>query len=165
MKQAQSVLNATIEVLGDDFQPGTPVLSYITKPQIEAIVDAVTQSIMSGETDFSDEARTKYDTEAKVRTYTKGMVNNWHRKHKELNGGAAYQAKNPGSRAGSSDPVVRELRKLKAQLEAAGESTAEVQAEIDSRVQQAQASKAKSTPTVDAQKLPEALRHLVKKAS
>ena len=165
MKQSQSVLNATLEVLGSSFQPGTPVLDYITKPEIEAVVDLVTQSILTRETEFSDEARAKYNTDAKVRAYTKGMVNNWHRKGKELNGGAKYQAKNPGSRAGAGDSMVREMKKLKTQLEAAGDFDAakEVQLQIDSRIQEVKPTK--PTPQVDQSILPESLRHLVKKAS
>lgn len=164
MKQAQSVLNATLEVLGDSFDHSQPLLSYITKAQIELVVDAVTQSILSGETDFSPEAKAKYDTDAKVRAYTKGMVNNWHRKSLSLNP-TKYEAKNPGSRAGSSDPMVREMKKLKAQLEAAGDfdTAQEVETQIQARIQEVKPTKAQ--PTINESVLPESLRHLVKKTA
>lgn len=164
MKQAQSVVSATLSVLGNSFDHSQPVLSYITKAQIEQIVDIVTKSILSGETDFSPEAKAKYDTDAKVRAYTKGMVNNWHRKSLNLNP-TKYEAKNPGSRAGSSDPMIREMKKLKAQLEAAGDNDTaqEVEAQIQARI--AEIKPTKTSPTVDTAKLPEALRHLANKAS
>lgn len=162
MKQAQAVVSATQSVLGSDFNQSQPVLSYITKAQIELIVDTVTAQIIAGEVEFG--AKEKYDTDAKVRAYTKGMVNNWHRKSLQLNP-TKYEAKNPGSRAGSSDPMVREMKKLKAQLTAAGDedTAAEVQAQIDSRIQEVKPTKA--LPTINPSALPESLRHLVKKTA
>jgi hypothetical protein len=162
MKQAAAVVNATLEVLGNSFDHSQPILSYITKAQIEQVVDFVTAQIIAGEVEFG--AKDKYDTDAKVRAYTKGMVNNWHRKSLQLNP-TKYEAKNPGSRAGSSDPMVREMKKLKAQLEAAGDldTAQEVQAQIDARIQEVKPSK--PTPTINESVLPESLRHLVKKTA
>lgn len=162
MKQAAAVVNATFEVLGNSFDHSQPILSYITKAQIESVVDFVTTQILAGEVEFG--AKEKYDTDAKVRAYTKGMVNNWHRKSLQLNP-TKYEAKNPGSRAGSSDPMVREMKKLKAQLEAAGDldTAAEVQAQIDSRI--AEVKPTKALPEINTSVLPESLRHLVKKSA
>jgi len=162
MKQAAAVVNATLEVLGNSFDHSQPILSYITKAQIEQVVDQVTQGILAGEVEFG--AKDKYDTDAKVRAYTKGMVNNWHRKSLQLNP-TKYEAKNPGSRAGSSDPMVREMKKLKAQLEAAGDTDTaqEVQAQIDARI--AEVKPSKSLPPINESVLPESLRHLVKKTA
>ena len=162
MKQAQAVVSATQSVLGNDFDASRPVLTYITKAQIELIVGQVTAQIIAGEVEFG--AKEKYDTDAKVRAYTKGMVNNWHRKSLQLNP-TKYEAKNPGSRAGSSDPMVREMKKLKAQLVAAGDddTAAEVQLQIDSRISEVKPTK--SLPTINPSALPESLRHLVKKTA
>ena len=114
MKQSQSVVEATVSVLGDEFRPGTPILTYITKEQTTQVVDLVTDSIMEGLTEFSDQARAKYDDRKKVRSYVVGLVNNWFRKHKELNGGGTYVPKNPGSRI--SDPQLKEMRALRKRL-------------------------------------------------
>ena len=162
MKQAQAVVSATQSVLGDSFDHSQPILTYITKAQIEEVVDLVTAQLIAGEVEFG--AKEKYNTDAKVRAYTKGMVNNWHRKSLQLNP-TKYEAKNPGSRAGSSDPMVREMKKLKAQLTAAGddETAAEVQLQIDSRIQEVKPTK--STPPINTSALPESLRHLVKKTA
>lgn len=162
MKQAAAVVSATQSVLGDSFDNSQPVLSYITKAQIGAVVDLVTAQILAGEVEFG--AKEKYDTDAKVRAYTKGMVNNWHRKSLQLNP-TKYEAKNPGSRAGSSDPMVREMKKLKAQLTAAGDedTAAEVEAQIQARISEVKPTK--SLPPINESKLPESLRHLVKKTA
>lgn len=162
MKQAQAVVSATQSVLGDSFDHSQPILTYITKAQIEEVVNVVTAQIIAGKVEFG--AKEKYDTDAKVRAYTKGMVNNWHRKSLQLNP-VKYEAKNPGSRAGSSDPMVREMKKLKAQLTAAGdeETANEVQAQIDARIQEVKPTK--SLPTINTSALPESLRHLVKKTA
>ena len=163
MKQAAAVVSATLEVLGNDFNHSQPVLTYITKAQIETIVDFVTAQILAGEVEFG--AKEKYDTDAKVRAYTKGMVNNWHRKSLQLNP-TKYEAKNPGSRAGSSDPMVREMKKLKAQLIAAGDddTAAEVEAQIQARISEVKPT-SKSLPPINESQLPESLRHLVKKTA
>jgi len=42
--------------------------------------------------------------DAKLRSYCSGLQSNWLRKDTRLNGGVKYVAKNPGSRAGSTDP-------------------------------------------------------------
>src|ERR1017187_7779629 len=50
------------------------------------------------------------DTELKA--YVSGLQSNWLRKDKRLNGGVKYTAKNPGSRAGSTDPAIKAMRLL-----------------------------------------------------
>lgn len=45
-------------------------------------------------------------------SYVSGLVNNWIRKAPEFNNDTMYKAKNPGSRAGSGDEQVREMKKL-----------------------------------------------------
>ena len=138
MKQSQSVVAATVSVLADRFQPGVPVLSYISRSETSEVVELVTDSIMEGLTEFSPEARVKYDDRKKVRSYVVGMVNNWFRKGKELNGGTTYIPKNPGSRAGTGDPELKELKLLKKALverNAKPEALAKVDAAIAARLQ------------------------------
>jgi hypothetical protein len=138
MTQSESVVFFARQVLGDQFKPGVPVLTYITKEQISQIVDLVTASILEGGTDFSAAARSKYDEPKKVRSYVVGMVNNWFRKGKELNGGGVYVPKNPGSRAGTGDPELRELKLLRKALterNAKPEALAKVDAAIAARLE------------------------------
>ena len=95
------------------------------------------------------------DTELKA--YVSGLQSNWLRKDKELNGGVKYTAKNPGSRAGSTDPAIKAMRLL---LDSQTDATkrTEIQGYIDARL--AEIKPVKSVE-IDVSALPEALRHLV----
>lgn len=156
MKQATSVVLFTKSVLGTSFQTGDAVKSYITDAQIEEITDAVTASIANGETDLSDAARTKYSDAKALRRYVKGMVGNWFNKSKELNGDVKYEAKNPGSRAGSGDKAVAETKKLMATLDPESDGYARCQEFIDNRL--AEISKSKPTKQVNAELIPDELK-------
>ena len=114
MSQSESVVHFTKLIMMVNFRPGVPILEYITDQQKEYIVEAVAASIWEGDTELSPEARAKYNTPKLVRSYTVGLVNNWFRKHKELNGGGTYVPKNPGSRI--SDPQLKEMRALRKRL-------------------------------------------------
>jgi hypothetical protein len=92
----------------------------------------------------------EYD-ESGLKSYVSGLVSNWLRKDKRLNGGTQYVAKNPGSRAGSSDPQLKAMRALLSTLTDESER-AEVQGYIDARVAEINASKIKTT--VDFNALP-----------
>lgn len=125
----------------------------------KTIVEMVTNAMAAGEIELSEEARAKYDTPAKLKSYCNGLVSNWLRKDKRLNGGVKYEAKNPGSRAGSGDEVIRELRKL-LKITKDESHRAAIEAEIDKRLEVIRAEKG-TTVTIDVEKLPEELRYLV----
>ena len=150
-KQRESVYNAVIEHMGSGLPKYEP-----TKEQRAQIIDTVTQSILNHETDFSDNARMKYDTPEKVKSYTSGLVSNWLRKDKRLNGGVTYQPKNPGSRKGFQDPQVKALRQLlKIKTDPSDQATINEQLEL--RLSEIQAKKAKEVK-IDTSVLP---KHLV----
>ena len=109
--------------------------------------------------EFSESAQAKYDTEAKIKTYTNGLVSNWLRKDTRLNGGVKHQIKNPGSRAGSGDEVIKNLKRLASTL-SNPEQLAAVQAEIDKRLAQLKAEKAKNVE-IDMSLIPVDLQHLI----
>lgn len=68
-----------------------------------------------------------------LNNYCSGLLSNWLRKDSRLNGGTKYEAKNPGSRTGSSDPQVKALRALiKTQTDPS--KIAEIQSFIDKRL-------------------------------
>ncbi len=96
------------------------------------------------------------DTELKA--YVSGLQSNWLRKDKRLNGGVQYVAKNPGSRAGSTDPQVMAMGLL---LPTTSDPTerAEIQAFIDRRLAEVKPAK---TVTINVDDLPEELKHLAK---
>lgn len=145
MKQREAVYQATLNVMGEQDGKYEP-----TKDERASIIDIVTQGIMSGDVDFSESAHTKYPTEEKVRGYVSGMVSNWLRKDENLNGGVKYQPKNPGSRAGSGDPEVKNLKLLIKSGRLDDKQTAIAQARIDERVAQIRAEKSKVEIDFDA---------------
>jgi len=110
MKQNEAVFQAVCAVL-DRSTFSSAV--QLTKEQRNTVIEMVTQGIVSGVVDFSDEAKAKYDTEAKIKSYTTGMVSNHLRKDKRLNGNVEYEIKNPGSRAGSGDGTLKALKALR----------------------------------------------------
>ncbi len=90
--------------------------------------------------------------------YVPGLVNNWLRKDKRLNGGSTYQIKNPGSRAGAGDSKLKNLKRMLTVVKE--EDKAKVQACIDTRQAEIKAEKAKDIE-IDAEQIPEELRHLL----
>lgn len=149
MKQNDAVFGAVCSVLGADGFDSAVVLS---KDQNNQVVEMVTEGIINGEVDFSDGAREKYNTRPLVRKYVVGMVNNHLRKDKRLNGDTVYVAKNPGSRTGSGDPVLKSLKSLLAICPQ--ENKADIQAEIDLRLESLKPAK----PEIDWSLIPESLR-------
>lgn len=145
MKQREAVFQATTNVMGEQDGAYAP-----SKEQRAQIINIVTEGILANEVDFSDQARAKYDTPEKVKSYTSGMVSNWLRKDKRLNGGVTYKAKNPGSRTGSQDEEVKNLKALLKSntLDANGEAI--VQARLDERIKEIKAEKSKVEINFDA---------------
>ncbi len=138
LNQRESVYVATMNVLADagiNFDDGQSVTAQelVTKDMRKSIMSIVTQSIIAGETDMSSEARAKHDTEDKVRGYVSGLINNWFRKDKRLNGGNKYETKNPGSRAGAGDEQLKALKALRATKADDAEALAVIDAAIASR--------------------------------
>lgn len=150
LTQSAAVVLATKLILGDDFKPGVPVLSYITKEQRAAVVDEVTRMLVEGEVDISAEAMMKYGDKLRSK-YVAGMVTNWFTKGKELNGGVKHEAKNPGSRVGASDEKIKTMRQLRAHLVASGGS-AEAIASVDAAIAERQAELKKVTKEMDLSK-------------
>jgi hypothetical protein len=112
---------------------------------------------LDGEIEMTDAARAKYHSHELMVGYCKGLLNNWLRKDLRLNGGEPYKAKNPGSRQGSGDAVIRELKKLKMRVGDNAEAIAKVNTAIATR----QAELAKPIE-IDEKHIPEGLRHLLK---
>lgn len=132
----------------------------LSKDGRKAVIEMVTQAALAGTMELSVEATAKYSTAQAMRTYCNGLVSNWLRKDVRFNGGEKYTPANPGSRAGQGDEVIKNLRALKKNLTATGDIAA-VDAEIEKRVAELKTSKVKAV-TIDASKIPEHLRALLK---
>lgn len=167
--QREAVFKATMEVLeksGIEFVPNqTVVHDVVTKEHRSQILDIVTNMFKTGQVTFSDNAsnQKKLSDTSELRKYVSGLVSNWHNKDKSLNAGQAYQSKTPGSRQGSSDPELKELRLLRKALVARGADTksiSSVDEAIESRMQQLGQTKKVKT-NVNVELLPEELRALL----
>jgi len=163
-KQKTAVCNALLTVLKDrgvdyEINGETPIREVLTDTDKAKARAIVLEGFMSGHIDMSESAREKYNTEALMKTYVSGVVNNWIKKNPEFNCGVKYKPANPGSRTGSQDEQVKNLRLLLKQTEDPQART-EIQTAINERLAEI---KPKATVTIDADKLPEHLRHLVKK--
>lgn len=168
--QREAVFVCTIAALtqaGVNFIPGETVVHDVMTKEIRSnIVDRVCTMFQSGEVTFKDtDSNTSKLADAKeLRKYVAGLVTNWHNKDKSLNAGAKYETKNPGSRAGAQDEQIKEMKNLKARLEAVGntEGAAKVAEAITNRIAELKAeTSAKKLPEVDLNKIPEHLRDLI----
>lgn len=147
MNQREAVFNAVTSVFKDNevqFEEGMNAGELLTKEMRSDVIGIIVSGISDGTVEFSESAHAKYNDEAKKRAYTSGLVSNWLRKDKKLNGGISYQPKNPGSRVGSTDAKLKALRQLKKQFDGVdAEKAAEIQTHIDARVTEISAEKAK----------------------
>ncbi len=143
MKQGEAVYQAVTKVC----QPTESGAYEPSKEQRESIRLIVFEGFKAGVIDLD-----KAWSHDEIWKYIPGLISNWLRKDKRLNGGIKYQAKNPGSRSGSSDPQLKALRQL-----LSTKSDPDQRAEIQSYIDKRQA-EIKPTVTLNLADLPEALR-------
>ena len=160
INQKTAVYMAITTVLADaniDFTDGMNIAEHMTKER-RAVVNAV---LFKGFRDGEIELDREYsDTDLKA--YVSGLQSNWIRKDKRFNGNTVYQAKNPGSRAGSGDSALVNAKRLLLALQADPKASteadmAEVERFIIERTAEVQAAKVKAI-TVDFSALPAHLR-------
>jgi hypothetical protein len=146
-KQKDAVFNAVCAVRGSTEFSGAVEL---TKEERSAVQSSLISGFQSGSIAYQGDA-----TDAtKLSSYVSGLVSNWLRKDKRLNGNVSYVAKNPGTRTGAGDESLKAMRTL---LGATSDEDArsEIQAEIDKRV-----GELKPKKVINVAALPESLRHL-----
>ena len=145
-KQKDAVFAAVCQVRGStEFSSAVE----LTKEERAAVQSSLVAGFQGGSIAYQGDA-----TDAtKLTSYVSGLVSNWLRKDKRLNGNIAYVAKNPGTRTGAGDESLKAMRTL---LGATSDDSArqEIQVEIDKRISEL---KPKKVINVDA--LPESLRH------
>lgn len=145
MIQKEAVFKAIASVKGTDSFEGAVELSSDERDQVSSLV---AQFFTKGEVSFADGKR-----EGKqLTTYVSGLISNWLRKDDRLNGNVKYVPKNPGSRAGSGDNMLKAMRTLLS-VTTDPEARDEIQTEIDKRV-----GELKPKKSIDASALPEHLR-------
>jgi hypothetical protein len=149
MTQKQAVISAVVNVCGEVDGPYQP-----TKEQRAQVNNILFEGFKSGTIAYDGEL----PDDTKLKAYVSGVQSNWLRKAKELNGNVQYQAKNPGSRAGSGDAQIKAMRMLLSTKTDAAER-AEIQSFIDARLSELKPTK---SVTIDVNALPETLRKFAK---
>jgi hypothetical protein len=150
MSQKEAVYQAVINVTGH----GGEGKCEPTKEQRAQVNAILFEGFKSGAIELDREYN---DTDLKG--YVSGLQSNWLRKDKRLNGGIKYTAKNPGSRARSTDSQLQAMKALLTTMsgpEFSDADRAEVQSHIDARVNELKAAKQAKTVNFDA--LPSELR-------
>jgi len=115
MNQRDATCNALIAVLSDrgvsyELNGPTPISEVLTPDDKTKVRAMLFTSFRKGDIDFKSPE--KLSDDKYLKDYISGLVNNWIRKAPEFNCDMTYQAKNPGSRAGSGDEMIREMKKL-----------------------------------------------------
>ena len=157
MSQKEAVYSAVTSVLSENnisVSEGTDVSTLMTRELRSQVNQVLFEGFRNGTVELDREY-----SDSDLKAYVSGLQSNWLRKDKRLNGGAKYSAKNPGSRIGSSDPSLKAMRSLLSTLTVESER-AEVQAFIDAKVSEIQASKVKKV-TIDTSVLPSALAKFI----
>ena len=150
MTQGEIVVLAVRKVFPEGVVPSTTTWS---DAQFKEVNEIVVAAFLNG----TVEKKSGGNDEISIRKYTPGLINNWVRKSKQLNGGETYIPKNPGSRTGSGDEKLKNLKLLLAQVTDPG-ARAAVQAEIDKRTEEL-----KPKVEINLELLPEHLRALIGK--
>lgn len=167
IKQREAVYQVTTEVLARSevqFTPGVTDVKSVVSSDIRAeITDQLVSLFQEGQVDLksSESNQSKLQDPKKLRSYVTGLVTNWFNKDPLLNGGTRYAPKSPGSRAGSGDAQIREMKILKKHLESRGEmdKVAKVEAAIQARISEINAEKSPKEE-IDVDQLPDSLKDL-----
>lgn len=123
MKQKDAVYQAVVNVCGEQDGAYTPTKEQ--RAQVNAILfEGFRANEIAIDKTFDD---------AGLKQYVSGLQSNWLRKDSRLNGGVKYEAKNPGSRTGSTDPQIKAMRLLLSTKSDPSE-VAEIQSFIDKRL-------------------------------
>jgi len=167
VNQKEATYNAIIGAFnnaGVSFENGEIAKDVLTAEIRSDVREILFTQFRASEISFSEEfAQNTLNDDTLLKKYIAGLVSNWVKKDKRLNGDVQYKILNPGSRAGQGDETVKALRSLVKQLTVSGneEGLAEAKQALFARQTELATAKAvKSTPiNVDA--IPEALRYLV----
>lgn len=145
MNQKEAVFKAVTSVKGSDTFDGAVTLSRDEREKVSKLVASYFEK---GDVTFADGLRQGKE----LSTYVSGLISNWLRKDDRLNGNVKYVPKNPGSRTGNGDEMLRAMRTLLSTVEDA-DARKEIQEEIDRRI-----SSLKPKKVVDVNSLPDHLK-------
>ena len=156
-----NAIKSVLELYGVSFKDKMDTQEVLTSEMKKEIKTILFEGFRSGSISYKPAfASTKLNNDSELNKYCGGLVSNWTKKDRRLNGDVKYVVKNPGSRAGQGDEQVRELRKLLKTV-AGTDAEAEVQKTLNARVAEVKATKTPAV-TINVDALPEHLKHLVK---
>lgn len=163
ISQKQAVSNAVKSIHSEyEFNGETTLKSQLTPESKKQMRALLFEAFQAGEVVYSKNPANLQDDKYLTK-YVSGLLDNWVRKNPEFNNNfkdtptGKYEAKNPGSRAGSGDEQVREMRKLLKTI-TDPKIKAQVQTAIDERIAEI---KPESVVAINVDALPEHLRSLV----
>ena len=129
----------------------------LSKSMKEQCVEILVAGFEAGDIELKSE-------QENLKSYAGGLLSNWLRKDKRLNGNTKYEPANPGSRTGQSDDAVKNMRILLGTLPEGSEEYNQVEAAIEARVAEIKAEKAKaSAKPINPDFIPAELQHLITK--
>jgi len=149
--QKEAVHSAVTSVLseaGVSVNEGDNFATHLTRELRAQVTNILVEGFNSGSIALDK----SFASESDLRTYCSGLTSNWLRKDTRLNGGMKYEAKNPGSRVGSSDVQLKAMRALLSTKSDPSEQ-AEIQSFIDARVAEIKVSR-KPAKSIDFSALP-----------
>ena len=161
--QSQATIDITVNYCIEKGIQATPFETdfneVLSSDDKKAIVSMVFEGMTNGDITVSDKSLSKYKNDHKAwRRYTVGLINDRLRKAKALNGNIVYTAKEPGKLSGSRDPELKALMQVLT-LDNTPEVRADIQAEIDRRKSEIDATKAaKASKPINYDALPADLR-------
>lgn len=145
MNQKEAVFKAITSVKDEETFDGPVNLSRDERDKVSKIV---AEFFTKGEVSFADGKREGKE----LNTYVSGLISNWLRKDDRLNGNVKYVPKNPGSRTGNKDGMLKAMRTLLSTIEDP-KARREVQESIEKRM-----AELKPKKEVDVDNLPEHLK-------
>ena len=167
MNQKEATYNAIVSAFENadvSFEDGNSAKELLTPEMRSEVRTTLFTQFRNEEISHKEEfAQTKLNDDAELKKYTAGLVSNWVKKDKRLNGNVQYKVTNPGSRAGQGDETVKALRLLIKQLTATGNTDGLVEAKEALTARQAELAAAKATKSkpINVDALPEHLKALV----
>lgn len=162
MSQKDAVTNVVKSTFPSYKLGGEVILKSLLTADIKKVMKATLfESFRAGEVTFSA-GEEKLADDVYLNKYVSGLLDNWVRKNPDFNanfGGGKYETKNPGSRAGSQDESIREMRKLLKSSKLSSEDRTEIEQAINDRLVEI---KPESVVTINVEAIPEHLRKFVK---
>ena len=167
VNQKEATYNAittAFENAGVSFEDGDIAKDVLTAEIRSEVRGILFTQFRANEISFSEEfAQTQLNDDTLLKKYIAGLVSNWVKKDKRLNGDVTYSIENPGSRAGQGDETIKALRSLVKQLTVAGntDGIAEAKAALTARQNELAALKSVKFTPINVDAIPENLRYLV----